>query len=84
MLENIGIANSILNLLKSIYQLLPIKPKVQIQITRITYQSTKDDGAGLLVVFTPYPNRYNLEANVLYLRVRKIPLLMPFLLSRAS
>jgi hypothetical protein len=71
MLENIGIANSILNLLKSIYQLLPIKPKVRIQITRITYQSIKNDSAGPVMFISAYPNRYNLEANVLYLRGKK-------------
>ncbi|MEI8226507.1 MAG: toll/interleukin-1 receptor domain-containing protein [Bacteroidota bacterium] len=51
--------------------LLPIKSEIRIEITRITYQSIKNDNNAGIAIITLNPNRYNLEANILYLKGKK-------------
>lgn len=64
-------AGFFLNLFKFIYQIIPIKPKITVQVTKLNYTLIRNTPYDPVVIITPHPSRYNLKARVSHLRGRK-------------
>jgi hypothetical protein len=70
MLETAG-ASFFLNLLGFILKLIPFTAVIRVHVTSLQYTLLSDDPHSPIVVLSPNPSRYHLEASVSHLRGRK-------------
>ena len=72
-------ASFFLNLLGFIYKLIPLKAVIKVEVVSLKYTALCEDPDSPVVVISPYPSRYGLQARVSHLRGRKTTLRDVFL-----